>query len=270
MSKLFLHKKNIPRTIVFWLFYFAAIALCLFAVQFLPRRWWWYGWGTTASLTAFILTRYFIKKEKDAAQYDWLKPGRNTLLRVSCGIAAGMAIITGTVWVLIQLLHLEIMRTHTSFSEIVFWNAALIPCAFQEELGFRYYTLKKLNRNLSLWKSQLVVATVFALYHVIGGQDIINAFCSTTLWSVIFGLSAHYSKGIALPTGIHAGSTIGQAIFGIKLQEGFPSACTLAETGLSAPHKGFIVLVVQAIILIGAISIIVIIHHFHQKKSSRL
>jgi membrane protease YdiL (CAAX protease family) len=75
-----------------------------------------------------------------------------------------------------------------------------------------------------MWVAQIVIALLFALYHVAGGQSVASSFIGPGIWSFVFGTAALLSKGIAMPTGIHFAANLLQAAFGMKE---FPSIWTI-------------------------------------------
>lgn len=151
---------------------------------------------------------------------------------------------------LIYLLPLELVPiSGKKILPILGWYTALIFCAFHEEIGFRSYVLKNLLTAKGIWKSQSIIAIIFAVYHILGGQDLVSSLLSTSLWSVDFGLAAVYSRGLALPTGIHAASTIGQAFFGMKLKDGFDALYILQPTRVMPENVTPVVLTSQAFVL---------------------
>jgi membrane protease YdiL (CAAX protease family) len=85
-----------------------------------------------------------------------------------------------------------------------------------EEVAFRGYPLIKLNKTCGTYCAQIVIALVFALYHIVQGWDVSIAFLGPGIWAIIFGWAALYSKGIAMPTGIHVALNAGQNLVGMK------------------------------------------------------
>ena len=79
----------------------------------------------------------------------------------------------------------------------------LIPLAFMEELAFRGYPLEILKNRIGIRASIFITSILFALYHLANGWTIESSFLGPAIWGLIFGLAAIYSKGIAMPTGIH-------------------------------------------------------------------
>lgn len=72
------------------------------------------------------------------------------------------------------------------------------------ESGFRAYPLHRLEPVLGLWGAQGVVAVVSGLGHYLQGWPSLAAFFGTGLGSLVFGMAAIASRGLALPIGRHA------------------------------------------------------------------
>lgn len=98
----------------------------------------------------------------------------------------------------------------------LFWILAIIPLALMEEIAFRSYTFLELNHRYGFRLTQWLVAIAFAFYHIVQGWNISTAFFGPAIWAFVFGLGAIYSRGIALPTGIHVALNIGQQVFGMQ------------------------------------------------------
>ena len=92
----------------------------------------------------------------------------------------------------------------------------ILPLAFMEELAFRAYPLEILKDKIGIRLSILLISILFALYHIVNGCTIASIFLGPAIWGLIFGLAAIYSKGIAMPTGIHYAVNLTTAAFGAK------------------------------------------------------
>ncbi len=86
-------------------------------------------------------------------------------------------------------------------------SAALyVLLASYEEIGFRGYPLARLLRSFGIWPTLLIIAPVFALYHVAMGWALVQALVGTGVGSLFFGMAAIAGKrGLALPIGVHTG-----------------------------------------------------------------
>ena len=121
----------------------------------------------------------------------------------------------------------------------LWYTLPLIPLAFMEELAFRSYPLEILKGKKGLYTTILITAILFAFYHVANGWTIGRALAGPAIWGFFLGMAAIYSKGIALPTGIHYAFNLTSAAFGntpgaiclwtLSAHEGFPAKSTTAH-----------------------------------------
>jgi len=248
------------RAYLFLIAYLCVSALCVFGfAQFFPKQWFWYAWGVSSSTAAVFLWKWFLKREGSISPNRLLTPTKKTISRFVAGLAIGSFIILTVTILLIYLLPLRLVLVDDiHILPTLGWSIALVFCAFQEEVGFRSYFLQKLQTVKGTWITQLTIAILFAVYHIVGGQDILTAMLSTGLWSVVFGLAAVYSRGLALPTGIHAASTIAQALLSMKTNDGFMGIFLLQPTRNMPDNVTAVVLIAQSMVLLTTIIILCI------------
>jgi membrane protease YdiL (CAAX protease family) len=107
---------------------------------------------------------------------------------------------------------------------------AYVALSTREELAFHGYPLRRLKSFFGLWGAQFIVAFIFALEHVAGGSTLWLALLGAGVGSLLFGMAAIATRGIALPIGLHAAWNIGDWMRGGKdwagiwkpvLEEGF-------------------------------------------------
>lgn len=90
----------------------------------------------------------------------------------------------------------------------------LLSC--REELAFHGYPLRRLTPVFGLAISQLAVALVFSLEHIAGGSTWVQAFFGAGIGSLLFGMAALATRGLALPIGLHAAWNFGDWLHGGK------------------------------------------------------
>ncbi len=73
-----------------------------------------------------------------------------------------------------------------------------------EELVFRGYAFERLIASLGLWPAQLIVALLFAVYHLLNGYAWQVAFTGSVLGSLMFGLVFVRTRSVMAATGFHA------------------------------------------------------------------
>jgi membrane protease YdiL (CAAX protease family) len=88
--------------------------------------------------------------------------------------------------------------------------------ASREELAFHGYPLRRLRSAFGLWPAQLAVALVFAAEHAVGGVTWLHALLGAGVGSLLFGMAALATRGLAVPIGIHAAWNLGDWMRGGK------------------------------------------------------
>lgn len=156
--------------------------------------------------------------DRRAFPRDWgLSFGRGSAPLFLLGLAIGFAMIGIQVANISLFGDVTIVRNDDlPISLVVSTTVSFIAWAAVEELGFRSYALFRLNDAFGFWRAQLVVALVFAVYHIVGGVPLIPALLGTTVGSLAFGAAALASRGLALPIGLHAAWNIGEWLMGSK------------------------------------------------------
>jgi membrane protease YdiL (CAAX protease family) len=125
-----------------------------------------------------------------------------------------------------------------------------------EELGFRAYPFLKLYKIFGLRITQVIVALAFAVYHIVQGWDIEISFLGPGIWAFVFGLGAIWSKGIALPTGIHVALNFLQQVVGMhgNIEQSFWVLKQQENsTAQSIVHIETMGIVVQVLVLVVAV-----------------
>jgi len=126
-----------------------------------------------------------------------------------------------------------------------------------EEISFRGYPFRQLNKYFGLRKTQWTVAIAFALYHIGGGQSVSGSFLGPGVYAFVFGLAVAWSNGIALPFGIHFALNVWQPLTGMRGNA--DAVWILTEENLS-PNVSLVAretmgLVMQIIVLVVALAL---------------
>jgi hypothetical protein len=95
-----------------------------------------------------------------------------------------------------------------------------LALSWREELAFHGYPLRRLEQPFGPWVAQLIVAFVFAVEHVIGGVTWMHSIFGAAVGSLLFGMAALATRGLAVPIGIHAAWNFGQWTLGEKETSG--------------------------------------------------
>ena len=190
-------------------------------------------YGFIGTIVAFLTTWLFLTVEKRSFAAIGLKWEAATLKRFFVGLLMGLAISTVMIMGLIYSTGLKLeVAAHYDVMQFFVWTLAFIPLAFMEELAFRAYPFVNLNRAVGIRITQIIMAVIFALYHVAGGQSLFSALLGPGVWSFVFGLAVILSGGISLPTGLHYGANLILAAIG--QHQAFPSIWTIQyRTGIT-------------------------------------
>jgi membrane protease YdiL (CAAX protease family) len=185
--------------------------------------------GTVASLGAFVLTFLFVRWEGLRLSDVGASLDRQSLLRLALGFLIGLFIVA------LQTLMMWVAgHVRWELSEEVNVAATTIPLiaylslSAREELAFHGYPLQRLVPSFGLWPGQLLVALVFAAEHRVGGSSWGHALVGAGAGSLLFGMAAIASRGLALPIGLHAAWNLGDWMRGGKGWNG-PWKAVVAE-----------------------------------------
>jgi membrane protease YdiL (CAAX protease family) len=177
--------------------------------------------GLAASLATLILTLIFIRWDGIQLAYIGASPTRGSILRVLLGFTAGLLLVAAQAGLFTIAEHVRWIRSDVPDAKpMVAALVAYLLLACREELAFRGYPLRRLDRSFGPWSAQLIVALVFALEHRAGGYSWTNALFGTFVGSLLFGMAALATRGLALPIGLHAAWNFGQWIIGEKESSG--------------------------------------------------
>ncbi len=208
---------SILKSLTFWLCFLVSLFVVgRFINPFFPASWERFVYGIGGTMFALALTWFFVRREKKSFRDYELYWETGTLPRFLKGFLYGALIFALIIGLLVAAGGIRIHLSGNWDPLSVFWYLSIIPLALMEELAFRGYPFIKLNRDFSFLLTQLIIAIVFALYHIVTGWDIAVALLGPGIWALVFGLGAVWSKGIALPTGIHVALNLSQQVLGMK------------------------------------------------------
>lgn len=260
---LFFNEEKFPkqvatvRAVSFWIIFILLLMAVGFFINIaLPAKRERYAYGILGTFAAFIATTIILKIEKKSfANYE-LKWQKNTILNFLKGIAIGALCFATMIMVLMSFTTLSIEKSNnvvTTTALLGLWY--ILPMAFMEEVAFRAYPFLKLKKVFGLRITQLLVAISFAIYHIVQGWDIQISFLGPGIWAFVFGLGAVWSKGIALPTGIHVALNFLQEIMGMKgnNEHCFYIMNQKSTTPSSLANTEIVGVAVQILVLVAAI-----------------
>ena len=165
--------------------------------------------GTAAAI--WMVLKWDKNPPKLQFQFNWATLS-NFAKGMLMALLVGGAMIGSQIWY--SDLTMEFQRQH--FPDFALMAFAVVVLSYMEELAFRSYAFFRLEKSYGIWTAQVVIAIVFALYHMAGGWSLSGSFIGPGIWAFAFGLLALRSGGIALPTGFHSGLNLALAVIGDK------------------------------------------------------
>lgn len=207
--------KFILRSVLFCTGFTVLFMLCAPISSLFPKMFERFGYGIVGTLVAFVTTYLYLKYDKLRFPDVGLKFESGTVFKFLAGIVIGIIImgILALTSVYFSGADIEI-NPNSNFFNFILMTLSLIPLALMEELGFRAYPLEILKDKLGIRLSIFITSILFALYHIANGWTVATSFYGPGVWGLIFGLAAIYSKGIAMPTGIHYALNLTTSAFG--------------------------------------------------------
>lgn len=179
----------------------------------LPSKLWYGAIGCLCAYGSFQ-----IGKKLDSVQLKnfSIRFDRSVLPNFSKGLLLGLAVAIAMIGS--QIWYSDLVMTFHQENIMSFFMVAItiLPLALMEEMAFRSYAFVKLDKEYGIWTAQIIMAVLFALYHVPGNWSFANAFLGPGIWALAFGLLALVSKGISMPTGFHSGLNLVLASIGDK------------------------------------------------------
>lgn len=195
--------------------------------------------GVVTSIATFALTAIFVRWERLSLADAGAEPNGGSLARLVLGFLIGSVIIAA--WAVISLAAGQVhwVRAHDfDPGSIAVALLAYLSLACREELAFRGYPLRMLDRRFGLWPAQLSIAFMFALEHKLAGATWVDAFLGSGVGSLLFGMAAIATRGLAIPIGIHAAWNLGHWALGLK---GTPGVWRVIERPHSTGVEGIFV-----------------------------
>jgi membrane protease YdiL (CAAX protease family) len=213
---------------------------------------------------AFVLSVLFVHWEKLKLRDIGITPSKRSVSHFLIGIVIGSFLVAFRTTLLLLISgHIKLVRTDgVDYKSILTSIVVYLLLACREEIAFRGYPLQSLNRTIGLWSAQIIVALVFALEHIVGGMHLWQALLGTGIGSIVFGMAAITTKGLAAPIGLHASWNFGQWLLGFKDNTGLWN--TIVEKGYidSTERLGMI-----TYLLVMIMAITVFYYYYHRQHS---
>lgn len=205
------------KAILFCIVFMGVLMLASSLKYMLPLQYERYSYGIIGMAAAFLVTWLFLKFDKKRFANIGLQWEPATIKRFFTGFAIGLLISAAMMFSLFIFIGLKIELAKDYNIGLFFaWAMALLLLSYMEEVAFRAYPFITLKNAAGVWPAQIIIAILFALYHVAGGQSVASSFMGPGIWAFIFGWAALKSGGIAMPTGIHFAANLFQAAIGQK------------------------------------------------------
>jgi hypothetical protein len=177
--------------------------------------------GSTTTAATLVVTWLFLRWEKLRWSDIGAAPNLQSMSRAVAGFALGLLLVGAQTCFVRLAGHVHWVRTPSvGWLPTAMAFAAYVTLAAREELAFRGYPLRRLDSCFGAWTAQFVVAFVFAMEHVAGGATWTNAILGAFVGSLLFGMAALVTRGLALPIGLHAAWNFGQWALGEKESAG--------------------------------------------------
>lgn len=185
--------------------------------QMVPARFEQQAHALLGIIDGLLLTVLFIRFDKRTFAGTGLVPGMFTPVKFFRGFIAGIILmgLLSTAVVYFTGFTLEINR-NSNVASFLWITLPLLPLAFMEELAFRGYPFRILQETTGTRITILVTSLLFSLYHLANGWTLQNAFLGAGSWGIVFGAAAVFSKGIAMPTGLHYAVNLTTSAFGLS------------------------------------------------------
>ena len=209
--------KYILKSILFCAVFTGLLIILSFAKGFIPNEFERLTHGIIGTLAALLATVLFLRLDRKRFSDIGLTFERKTVIKFFVGVIIGVVVMGLLATSVIYFSNLEIkINQGSNLLHFFLMTAPLLPLAFMEELGFRAYPLELLKNRVGIRFSIIITSILFALYHIVNGWSIASSFYGPAVWGLLFGLAAIYSKGIAMPTGIHYAANLTTSAFGAK------------------------------------------------------
>jgi membrane protease YdiL (CAAX protease family) len=173
--------------------------------------------GAITGVGTLLLTIAFVRWEGLRLQNVGAAFNRLSPVRFVIGFLLGALLVALHVLIEGTLGHITWARSAGPGSgTIAMMLVTYILLACREELAFHGYPLRRLYSLTGLWSSQLIVALVFAAEHVGGGSTWMQAIGGAGVGSLLYGMAAITTRGLAVPIGLHAAWNLGDWMHGGK------------------------------------------------------
>jgi len=181
------------------------------------------GAGSITCVLTYGLTLLFLRWDGRSLRDAGLDLTAKSAPRVLLGFGIGLAIVILQECFLYagSHIHWTYVGPSSPMSWLLLGFTAYFTLALREEIAFRAYPLRRLEDDLGMWASLLIVGLVFALEHRASGLSWSRSLLGPFAGAILFGMAALATRGVAVPLGIHFAFNLGQWVMGQKEMPGF-------------------------------------------------
>jgi uncharacterized protein len=181
--------------------------------------------GASTSLIAFVMSVLFARWDRIRLKDIGAAIGSRSFPRLALGFLTGLILVGLQTSIVFLAGHVRYVPSGTldlGTAPVALLAYLVLSC--REELAFHGYPLRRLDSFLGLYPAQFLIALVFAAEHVLGGYTWANALLGAATGSLLFGMAALATRGLAVPIGLHAAWNFGQWVLGGKETPGLWTA----------------------------------------------
>jgi membrane protease YdiL (CAAX protease family) len=205
------------RATLFMLLCAVLVAVVSPLVKEAPGKWRELVTGALAGSATLLLTVLFTRWERLRLSEVGVAPDGHSPVRLLAGFAIGIFLVALWAGLSVAAGHVRWVRDpagHAGAAAVALIGFGAL--AWREELAFRGFPLRVLDRSFGLWPAQILVAAVFVAEHRLGGMTWTDALFGSGTGALLFGLAAIATRGLAVPLGIHSAWNFGQWTLGLK------------------------------------------------------
>jgi uncharacterized protein len=242
-------RKGVARVALFMISCAIVLITVGAAMPRLPGQWSQVALGASTSLVTFAMTVLFVRWDRLDLKDVGAAIASRSWMRLAIGFLIGLGLVGLQACIVGLVGHVRWVRSpEVGFSSSSTALAAYLVLSCREELAFRGYPLRRLDWFLGPYAAQLVVALVFAVEHVAGGYSWTNALLGVATGSLLFGMAALATRGLAVPIGLHTAWNFGQWVLGGKEVPGLWRAVIEQEIRAQLERIGMISYVIVMVL----------------------
>ena len=175
------------------------------------------AWGVVSSALLLVLSALALRREGRATADAGLRFETGSIARFAVGLAIGAAMYGTHLLLLVGVAGVRLGDgAARGGAPLLLAALTFLALSVMEEVGFRGWPLRRLERALGRAPALLIGALAFALLHVAYGWPPVNALLGAGTGALVFGTAALTTRGLAVPIGMHAAWNLGDWSVGQK------------------------------------------------------